>query len=62
MSTSLYYSNVKLIKMLMIIKLVKMKTMMIKPVNGQDDEDDEEPALSKLPPQVLLGILLRRQT
>ena len=30
--------------------------------DDQDDQDDYEPALSKLPPQVLLGILLRRQT
>ena len=37
--------------------------------NGHDDHhghhdfyDDDPPALSKLPPQVLPGILLRRQT
>ena len=30
--------------------------------NNYDDQDDDRPALSKLPPQVLLGISLHRQT
>ena len=30
--------------------------------NNHDHNDDDPPALSKLPPQVLPGILLRRQT